>query len=243
MTEENQELYVRRRGRVEGPWPLEKIRSEIKLRKLGRHDELSFDGEQWISASKFGDLFPKTTVRSKNADGGASDEQAGEVNAAKPWHCYIGEEKRGPMSQQELENLIRDGSLVLDDLVWRDGFVDWLELEKVGEFAHLFEPSSRISSDSADETRIVNEDELWRRKRTSSLAVWGMILSFLPPACCGATTIGVILCIMALVAIRKNKEELGGGGLAITGIIVGIIWILIAIIALIVGAVAGVINS
>ena len=54
--------FVRRRGKVEGPWDVDRVKSEVKLRKLSRIHEISEDGKNWQRADKFSWLFPKKDI-------------------------------------------------------------------------------------------------------------------------------------------------------------------------------------
>ena len=50
--------YVRRRGRVLGPYPGGLIKRYILLGRIDRSDEISFDNENWRSLSSFPELIP-----------------------------------------------------------------------------------------------------------------------------------------------------------------------------------------
>lgn len=55
------------------------------------------------------------------------------------------------------------------------------------------------------------------KPRTSGMAIWSLILSFVPIFC----IVGLILGIVSAVKIGKRKGELKGEGLAIGGIVIG----------------------
>ena len=55
------------------------------------------------------------------------------------------------------------------------------------------------------------------KPKTSGMAIWSLILSFIPIAC----LVGIILGIVSAVKIGKRKQELKGQGLAIGGIVIG----------------------
>ncbi|MBI2481840.1 MAG: DUF4339 domain-containing protein, partial [Planctomycetia bacterium] len=130
--------FVRRQGRVEGPWPIDKLRAEVKLRKLGRYHELSLDGAIWQRATEVQGLFEKASVR--KVVGGAT--QPVQTEAAQPnskdaavWYCVNGDEQSGPMTLAELGKWVTEGRVMLDDLVWQDGYPDWIPAERVPELA------------------------------------------------------------------------------------------------------------
>lgn len=55
------------------------------------------------------------------------------------------------------------------------------------------------------------------KSRTSGMAIWSLILSFIPVLC----IVGLVLGIISAIKIGKRKEELKGRGLAIGGIVIG----------------------
>lgn len=55
------------------------------------------------------------------------------------------------------------------------------------------------------------------KPKTSGMAIWSLILSFIPIVCLA----GLILGIVSAIKIGKRKEELKGQGLAIGGIVIG----------------------
>jgi competence protein ComGC len=58
---------------------------------------------------------------------------------------------------------------------------------------------------------------LQSKPKTSGMAIWSLILSFIPIFC----LVGLILGIISAVKINKRKNELSGKGLAIGGIVIG----------------------
>ncbi len=49
------------------------------------------------------------------------------------WYYARGEEQVGPVDESQLKQLVDDGSLYPDDLVWRDGMADWVEAREIPE--------------------------------------------------------------------------------------------------------------
>lgn len=47
------------------------------------------------------------------------------------WYYARGEEQVGPVDETQLKQLIDEGSLYPDDLVWRDGMPEWVEAREV----------------------------------------------------------------------------------------------------------------
>jgi prepilin-type processing-associated H-X9-DG protein len=65
---------------------------------------------------------------------------------------------------------------------------------------------------------------------TSGLAIASLLLSLCLPAVGGL--FGIVLGIMALAQINSSEGRMGGRGLAISGIVLGIIWLLLGLAAL-----------
>src|SRR5262245_55561853 len=44
------------------------------------------------------------------------------------WYYAIGAERKGPLNEQEFQQLIQQGVITAETLVWREGFSDWQPL-------------------------------------------------------------------------------------------------------------------
>jgi hypothetical protein len=169
--------YVRRKGRIDGPWSVEKLRSEIALRKLGRHHEISTDGLQWSPAGSFESLFfaketPSNdgemlldlgdeTVNSSQieterradydrpvARSGVSTRSTAGVK--KQWYYYCDGERHGPTGLEELLDAAHAGRLTSDALVWREGMPDWLPAEQITELSGIVRDQGVLSDDARE---------------------------------------------------------------------------------------------
>lgn len=141
MSSDQTQYYVRRQGRVEGPWPVSKLRTEVSLKRLSRYHEVSPDGKNWQTASFLEELFRKSAQR--KVVGGAGIQAAPqpssethEYNAI--WYCSLDGAQQGPMTESALSLLVSSGQMKLDDYVWREGFPDWIPLEEVSELSQLY---------------------------------------------------------------------------------------------------------
>lgn len=141
----SQTLYVRRQGRVEGPWPMSKLLSEVKLNKLGRLHEVSVDGINWRRASDIEGLFVSVTARKRVGPpmpGSSRDDATDEIEieadpapaaASAVWHYSVDDQQFGPMSESDIVRDITAGRLPLDALVWREGYADWVTIAESHE--------------------------------------------------------------------------------------------------------------
>ena len=67
--------------------------------------------------------------------------------APSDWYYAKGNRQLGPVSSTELKQLAESGQLVPDDLVWREGMVEWISANKVkGLFAAPVEEPARVES-------------------------------------------------------------------------------------------------
>jgi uncharacterized RDD family membrane protein YckC len=163
MMEDSQTFYVRRQGRVEGPWPMAKLISEVKLRKLGRHHDVSADAVNWRRASDVEGLFVSTTIRKRVGRPAQGDSRVDAVEAtdelelahqaksatssAAMWHYSVHDQQFGPVGEDDLVRDIEMGRLPLDALVWREGYADWVMFEESPELmARLDNPWRNATS-------------------------------------------------------------------------------------------------
>jgi hypothetical protein len=68
-------------------------------------------------------------------------------------------------------------------------------------------------------------------KTTSSKAIWSLVLAIIGPCCCTFILgiLAIVLGVSARKEIRENPDRLTGDGIALAGIIIGIIDIVIGI--------------
>lgn len=135
---ENQ-LYIRMRGRVLGPYDQEKLQSLARRGQLSRMHELSSDATNWVRASTYPELFvsadpPPATV---TQDGlgevrvpGKEDGQPRRASGQRWWYGKNGAEA-GPVDQATLQQMLATGSLSPEDIVWSDGMTQWVPARQV----------------------------------------------------------------------------------------------------------------
>ena len=231
---DSETYYVKRQGRVEGPWTMRKLQSEVGLRKLGRFHEVSEDGENFRRAEEIEGLFTK--VARKTPGGGTgeeSPERTEQVEKGKPtgdsvWYCCLDEEQVGPMTLAELGDLVSDGQLLLDDLIWREGFPDWMPAEGVPELRAFLETSPAGEPDDETEaTRLVQRPS---SVPTDRLAVASAVTAgiLLIPSCVPlAGLLGLVPATMAIMAIMSLRNTRAAGmRYAVVGLVIGAIEIL-----------------
>lgn len=141
-----QPVFVRFRGRTQGPFELEQLKALHQRGQFSRAHEISTDGQTWRSAATLEMIFQaikKPTVISINRppeDELDTDFHLGPSVVAphsrpiKPvWHYSVGTETYGPITLLELRSLVASGQLRATDLVWKDGMPEWTPVVKVSE--------------------------------------------------------------------------------------------------------------
>jgi hypothetical protein len=68
------------------------------------------------------------------------------------WYYVDAGERRGPVEESIIQELISNNNLKEDDYVWRKGFENWVKLKEVGEF--------ELPSDIEAATQVLNVDDI-----------------------------------------------------------------------------------
>lgn len=137
---------VRIRGRVHGPFPLEKARELVRRGQIGRMHEVSIDGQTWTPAAELPELFESTqaataTAANPTSPAGAPNRSAGP--SGEDWFYSKGSGSIGPHSFAELERFAEEGHLSAADDVWDPGKGDWVEASTIPGLARRFPSRSR----------------------------------------------------------------------------------------------------
>jgi prepilin-type processing-associated H-X9-DG protein len=124
------------------------------------------------------------------------------------------------VTEDNLRSWIAEGRLNVQSLIKAEGEAEFRPLADFPEFADVLAakaaPEVAPASLSAETTAPV---------KTSGLAIASLVLGIL--GICGITAlIGLILGIIALVKVKQSRGALGGGGIALAGIIVSAISLL-----------------
>jgi hypothetical protein len=139
---ENQ-LYVRIRGRVLGPYDQEKLQSLARRGQLGRMHELSPDATNWVQASTYPELFVSENHVSSVVTQQVSSQTTEAVRveghqiAAKRWWYRANASEVGPVEQVTLQQMLASGKLSSDDYVWAEGMSQWLPARQIPDLLSL----------------------------------------------------------------------------------------------------------
>ncbi len=56
----------------------------------------------------------------------------------RQWYVIQEKHQNGPLSHDEMVHFIESKFIKLADLAWTEGMVEWLRLDQINEFIHLF---------------------------------------------------------------------------------------------------------
>jgi hypothetical protein len=94
---------------------------------------------------QMGNVFQQNSFDGNNPTGTGS-AAAGSAGPVGPpplpktvaYYLAIKGKQEGPFDPEQLRGLIKDGTMTLATLVWKEGLENWIEAEKVGELKDLF---------------------------------------------------------------------------------------------------------
>ena len=243
MTEEEQ-YFVRRQGRVEGPWPASKLKSEVALKKLSRFHEVSInDKTSWVSARSLDWLFSRTkpALSHKQREEHEQEQEQDEVE----WYLTIDGEQVGPLSESQVADELVQNRVNPDDLVWTEGFTDWTRLESIPEFQDAI---TQLDNEMTAATRMidtkVDQSSNTRNRTISKMATASFVCGLL--FCFPLNLAAIVLCFLALREIKNSSNNLGGHRLAWGGGIIGGLALVANIVILVLvglGGIIGIFNS
>ena len=140
----------------------------------------------------------------------------------------------GPISADTLRHWVNEGRANVQTQVQPEGGA-WVALGQVPEFSMLF--ASNPAPGGTPGT--ISPESTPPAMNVVGLIGFFLSLSSLPLLCCcygrPLTVAGIVCSAIGLVQIRNAPERHGGRGLAIAGLIVGIVSMLLGIVMLIAG--------
>ena len=164
---DNEQYFIRRRGRVSGPFDYGVIEKMARNNKLYKTDELSIDQYDWVNAAQT-DFFPKSQTRvgrsatdkneaSKSSKPGVEIEDGNDSyglitpGISKPvspssippmnkeWYYALSDQSFGPVSENELKMQFMMKSLNPNTKIWSAGMTDWVEAKNYPSFALIIQ--------------------------------------------------------------------------------------------------------
>ena len=150
--------YIKIRGRVIGPVDAKRLVAMIREGSVSRIHKLSTDGKNWRSASEFPKFFQaaaqsgKSSAKARSAAQPAIAQQVPieqqaerqQVNSdlspgfleddSEEWYYGINGQSTGPVTMSTLKELLGNGQLANDDMLWKKGMGDWQPVRTFKEF-------------------------------------------------------------------------------------------------------------
>ncbi|HAG04604.1 MAG TPA: hypothetical protein DCG28_04100 [Lachnospiraceae bacterium] len=118
-------------------------------------------------------------------------------NSAPLWYYYLGNVRKGPVSEKQIEDFVRDGVLERDSMVWREGFSEWLKIENTAFMSFI------------QQRPALSDKWLWTLA-TVPLLVNFMLLKFIPEA--GSTPITIIVIVLNTIFFLLDVNYLRENG-------------------------------
>ena len=155
---QDEQYFIRRRGRVTGPYDFDTVRKMVQTGKLYKSDELSLDQVDWVTASET-EFFPtpqqkpsqKTTNEGNEPyiepetygiDTGSNTSSNQRPGVAPPtnkeWHYAYADISFGPIKESELKQKFMTKEIAIDTKVWCEGMVDWEPADQIPTFKYFF---------------------------------------------------------------------------------------------------------
>jgi len=157
--------------------------------------------------------------------------------------------QHGPVSDQEIGELIQSGQIDGTTIIWREGMADWLPLSQVPEFQSTVTPATTGGGNTTQATA---------SPYTTPVAAAAAPIAYTAPAPTDGLSIASLVCgIMAIIAcyiwglfglpavicghislkkIKNSPTPIQGKGMAIAGLICGYIGIVFQL-AMIIGGI------
>ncbi len=141
------------------------------------------------------------------------------------WYYTVGDERRGPLPEEELSSLVSNGAIGPEDLVWNETMIDWVPVRTA--FAGLTPGGSVPPTLSLEQRRAVlvsvNQPLPGQRPAVDAVAICALIFGILGIVCMPLVfSLPAIIC--GHIARRRAREEQNvssNGGLALAGLIMG----------------------
>jgi len=67
------------------------------------------------------------------------------------WFYARGDMQRGPVTEDELRRLIKDGTISAETRVWKDGMGDWLPVSEISELAESQSNESKVADSTSEQ--------------------------------------------------------------------------------------------
>ena len=214
------QFYVRIRGRVQGPYDTDKLRSLVRRGQLSRMHEVSVDKKTWKQAGDFPELFTspevavaapvsepaKTTVHQADAE----LELETPVQDSTEWYYAKDQDQHGPISFEQLRTLVQAGTISGENLVWEQRMKVWAPAKTIPGL-HAAPGVSRGTTTSVTATESVVDNDTIRTLSDTMPWVSFLVISTLTISIC----IAILGIVSILIGVRHGNLMVVSGGISL----------------------------
>lgn len=219
----SEQLFIRVRGRVQGPFDHARLRGLARRGAFGRLHEVSEDGTHWVRASEYPQLFAadegnhdhEVELESANAaESGAESIPLTTGRTADPapsWFYLIGSQQFGPVDRSELNRLAQSGQIGPHSQVWTKGMPGWMPAAEVSQLGIGPQPHLGTSFNgpvSAIADQLVTDAVYGALLETRPWVLLFAIVGLLSAAFSGLAGL-----ITLFLATKRSDEALAGQGI------------------------------
>lgn len=222
-------LYVRIKGRVQGPFTIEKLQGLARRGQLGRIHQVSEDGETWRKASEYPDLFlPANQAVSREPERSTHRTQekasATAASVAEPssppvsaehdsaWYLEDQGKPKGPMSFGSLKRYLQSGEYSTSTLVWREGMEDWVPADTIEGLSGIVNVRAVNVKDSGRQESNLDPAII---ESVSDSRGWVITSAVILTAWCVLVSIGAF--VLFVQSVRLSSDEGIVGSLVAAG--------------------------
>ena len=151
-------------------------------------------------------------------------------------HIFVGGQQIGPFSPEETRRRIAAGEFQLSDLAWTEGQAGWVPLSTLPGFTSAYTPPP-LPGGAPGRMPVRPTPMASQPSGASGLAVTSLILGIF-----SVTILSILAGIPAVICghiarsrVRKAGGAVGGGGMALAGLIMGYISFSVIPIAIVAG--------
>ena len=159
--------------------------------------------------------------------------------------------QQGPHSLEEINNLLAAGQLSAADLAWQEGMAQWEPLSSIPGVNAVGGPPPMPGGVPAvrsayrpPQSNVAPQGMAAGPPSTSGMAIASLVLGILCLILFFTHIFALIIGLLAVIfghvsrgAINRSRGRIGGGGMALAGLITGYIGMVLAVILLVIAAV------
>jgi hypothetical protein len=144
--------YLRQQTKVSGPFSALQLRGMLQRGRVARSDKVSTDRQSWVPVADCSDIVAAAVVAPVQSAAAATPAATpARANDGFVWHYTVhGAQQETTADTVALQNLVATGEVGPEELVWRDGFLDWVTVRDVAELAGAVAAAQAASTQAFD---------------------------------------------------------------------------------------------